>query len=158
MLDQQDNYVEALLSANKRIDAVGRITGVLCFLHVTSPELMYAMQMQRASKQVAADSIKKLAYVRQEIKRPLSGIMLMHNLMGSSDLKEEQKQLLKKRRLCQDQLAKIVDDTDLEGIEEWYVVFFLFQIEDCFAKLCTLSVLFFQYQICSAHFYVLKCQ
>ncbi|KAM1429640.1 hypothetical protein ACFX2I_045813 [Malus domestica] len=119
--DQQGNYVEALLSANKRIDALGKITGVLFFLHVASPELMYAMQMQRASEQAAADSIKKLAYVRQEIKKPLSGIMLMHNLMGSSDLNEEQKQLLRKRRLCQDQLAKIVDDTDLESIEECYM-------------------------------------
>ncbi|KAB2613447.1 phytochrome C [Pyrus ussuriensis x Pyrus communis] len=119
--DQQGNYVEALLSANKRIDALGKVTGVLFFLHVASPELMYAMQMQRASEQAAADSIKKLAYVRQEIKKPLSGIMLMHNLMGSSDLNEEQKQLLRKRRLCQDQLAKIVDDTDLESIEECYM-------------------------------------
>ncbi|KAB2610715.1 phytochrome C [Pyrus ussuriensis x Pyrus communis] len=85
--NQQDNYVKALLSANKRIDRVGRITGVLCFLHVT-----------------------------KTIKRPPSGIMLMHNLMGSSDVNEGYL-----RRLCQDQLAKIVDDTDLEGIKECYM-------------------------------------
>ncbi|BFG25916.1 hypothetical protein CerSpe_121900 [Prunus speciosa] len=119
--DQQGNYVEALLSANKRIDAEGRITGVLCFLHVASPELKYAMQMQRVSEHAAADSLKKLAYIRQEIKKPLSGVMFIQNLMGSSDLSEEQKQLLKNRRLCQEQLSKIVDDTDIESIEECYM-------------------------------------
>lgn len=118
--DQQGNYIEALLSANKRTDAEGRITGVLCFLHVSSPELQYAMQVQRISEQAAADNIKKLAYIRREISKPLNGIMFMQNLMGSSDLSKEQKQLLKTSSLCQEQLAKVVDDTDIESIEEWY--------------------------------------
>lgn len=34
--DQNGKYVEALLSANKRVDSEGKITGVLCFLHVTA--------------------------------------------------------------------------------------------------------------------------
>ncbi|KAF5482617.1 hypothetical protein F2P56_003173 [Juglans regia] len=120
--DQQGNYIEALLSANKRTDAEGRITGVLCFLHVSSPELQYAMQVQRISEQAAADNIKKLAYIRREISKPLNGIMFMQNLMGSSDLSKEQKQLLKTSSLCQEQLAKVVDDTDIESIEECYMV------------------------------------
>ncbi|KAG2719579.1 hypothetical protein I3760_03G272100 [Carya illinoinensis] len=120
--DQQGNYIEALLSANKRTDAEGRITGVLCFLHVSSPELQYAMQVQRISEQAAADNIKKLAYIRREISKPLNGIMFMQNLMGSSDLSKEQKRLLKTSSLCQEQLAKVVDDTDIESIEECYMV------------------------------------
>lgn len=116
--DQQGNFVEALLSASRRTNAEGKITGVLCFLYVASPELQYAMQVQRISEQAAADSLKKLAYIRQEIKKPLDGIVFMQNLMDSSDLEKKQKQLLKKSKLCQEQLAKIVNDTDIESIEE----------------------------------------
>ncbi|GAV79189.1 PHY domain-containing protein/HisKA domain-containing protein/PAS domain-containing protein/GAF domain-containing protein/HATPase_c domain-containing protein/PAS_2 domain-containing protein [Cephalotus follicularis] len=119
--DQQGKYVEALLSANKRTDAEGRITGVLCFLHVVSPELQYAMQVQRISEQAAANSRNKLAYIHHEIRKPLSGIMFMQDLMGSSDLSKEQKQLLKRSILCQEQLTKILDDKDIESIDEGYM-------------------------------------
>nr|POE80599.1 phytochrome c [Quercus suber] len=119
--DRLGNYVEALLSANKRTDAEGRITGALFFLHVASPELQYAMQVQRISGKAEADSIKKLSYFRQEISKPLNGIMFMQNLMGSSNLSKEQKQLIKTSSLCQEQLAKVVDDTDIERIEECYM-------------------------------------
>lgn len=118
--DQQGNYVEALLSANKRTDAEGRITGVLCFLHVASPELQYAMQVQKISEQAAANSFTKLAYIRQEIRNPLNGVKCIHNLMKSSDLSKDQRKLLRTSTLCQEQLAKIVDDTDIGSIEEWY--------------------------------------
>ncbi|KAL4619904.1 hypothetical protein ACB092_06G114600 [Castanea dentata] len=62
---------EALLSANKRTDANGSITGVLFFLHVASPDLQYALQVQRISEQAEADSIKKLSYFGQETSKPL---------------------------------------------------------------------------------------
>ena len=123
--DQQGKYVEGLLSANKRTDAEGKLTGALCFLHVTSPELQYALQVQRISEQAAANSFNKLAYIRREIKKPLGGIAFMQDLMGSSDLSKEQKQLLKTSLLCQEQLTKIIDDTDIESIEEWYDFFLL---------------------------------
>ncbi|KAK0589345.1 hypothetical protein LWI29_013023 [Acer saccharum] len=119
--DQQGKYVEGLLSANKRTDAEGKLTGALCFMHVTSPELQYALQVQRISEQAAANSFNKLAYIRQEIKKPLGGIAFMQDLMGSSDISKEQKQLLKTSLLCQEQLTKIVDDTDIESIEECYM-------------------------------------
>lgn len=38
--DRQGKFVEALLTANKRTDADGYITGVFCFLHTASPELL----------------------------------------------------------------------------------------------------------------------
>jgi len=38
--DRHGKYVEALLTANKRTDAEGSITGVFCFLHTASPELL----------------------------------------------------------------------------------------------------------------------
>ena len=117
---QHGKYTEALLSANKRTDAEGNITGVLCFLHVASHELQYAMQVQRISEQAAADSLKKLAFIRQQIRKPLNGIMFIQNLMDSSELNKDQKKFLRTSMMCQEQLTKIVDDTDIESIEEWY--------------------------------------
>lgn len=119
--DQQGKYVEALLSANKRTDAEGRITGVLCFLHVASPELQYALQVQRISEQAAAKSLNKLKYVHQEVRKTSNGIMLMQNLMGNSDLSKEQRKLLKTSILCREQLNNIINDTDIESIEEGYM-------------------------------------
>ncbi|XVF71736.1 hypothetical protein PTKIN_Ptkin12aG0063500 [Pterospermum kingtungense] len=128
--DRQGKFVEALLSASRRTDADGRIIGILCFLHVPSPELQYALQVQRMSEQAAASSLNKLAYIRQELRKPLKAIVLMQDLMGASDLSREQRQLLKTSVMCQEQISKIVDDTDIESIEEWY---------DCLAC-CYLSV------------------
>lgn len=118
--DQHGKFVEALLSANKRTDAEGKITGVLCFLHVPSPELQYTLQVQRISERAAADSLKKLAYIRQQIRKPLNGIIFIQNLMNSSELSRDQKKFLRTSTLCQEQLTKIIDDTDVESIEEWY--------------------------------------
>ncbi|XP_010252757.1 PREDICTED: phytochrome C-like [Nelumbo nucifera] len=119
--DRHGKYVEALISANKRTDAEGRITGVLCFLHVASPEYQHALQIQRISEQAAANNLKELAYIRQEIRNPLQGILFTHSLMEASDLSREQKRLLRTSTLCQEQLAKIMDDIDLESIEECYL-------------------------------------
>ncbi|XVF31906.1 hypothetical protein REPUB_Repub17cG0035000 [Reevesia pubescens] len=119
--DRQGKFVEAILSANIRTDAEGRITGILCFLHVPSPELQYALQVQRMSEQAAASSLNKLAYIRQELRKPLKGIVLMQDLMGASDLSREQRQLLRTSVMCQEQITKIVDDTDIESIEECYM-------------------------------------
>lgn len=38
--DRQGKYVDPLLTVNKRTDAEGSITGVFCFLHTTSVELL----------------------------------------------------------------------------------------------------------------------
>lgn len=119
--DQKSNFIETLLSANKRVDSEGRIIGALCFLHVASPELQYAMHVQKISEQAAANSLKKLAYIRNEIKNPLNGLKCVQNLMESSDLNDDQRQLLKTSTLCRKQLAKIVDDADIESIEECYM-------------------------------------
>lgn len=114
-------YVEALLSANKRTDSEGKITGVLCFLRVASPELQHSLQVQRMSEQAAKKSHKELAYLRQELKNPLQGALLTHSLMEASDLTQEQQQLLKTSSLCQEQLTKILDDIDIERIEQCYL-------------------------------------
>uniref|UniRef100_A0A9I9DU54 Phytochrome n=1 Tax=Cucumis melo TaxID=3656 RepID=A0A9I9DU54_CUCME len=89
--DREGNYIESLLTASKRTDAEGTITGVFFFLHVASPELQYALEMQRISEQATAENLHKLAYLRQEIRKPLDGITFMQNLISSSDLSIEQK-------------------------------------------------------------------
>lgn len=119
--DQQHKYVEALISASRRTDSEGKVTGVLCFLHVSSPELQRAVEIQKITEQAAAITLTKLAYIRSEMRNPLSGIKLVQDMMKSSDLSREQRKLLNSSRLCRDQLTKIIGDTDIEGIEESYI-------------------------------------
>ncbi|KAG7548137.1 Histidine kinase/HSP90-like ATPase superfamily [Arabidopsis suecica] len=115
------SFIEALLSANKRTDIEGKVTGVLCFLQVPSPELQYALQVQQVSEQVIACAFNKLAYLRQEAKNPEQAISFLQDLLHSSGLSEDQKQLLRSSVLCREQLAKVISDSDIDGIEEGYV-------------------------------------
>lgn len=119
--DRHGKNREALFSANKRTDADGIITGVFCVLHVTSPELQQALQVQRMAEQAAMDRLKELAYIRQGIRNPLYGIIFTRKLMESTDLTEEQKQIVQTSALCQRQLVKVLDDEDLESIEDGYL-------------------------------------
>ncbi|KAG0619763.1 hypothetical protein M758_4G163100 [Ceratodon purpureus] len=119
--DRNGKFVEALLTANKRTDADGYITGVFCFLHIASPELLQALTVQRATEKVAFAKLKELAYIRQEIKNPLYGIMFTRNLMEDTDLSDEQKQFMDTSAVCERQLRKILDDMDLESIEDGYL-------------------------------------
>ncbi|KAJ3705966.1 hypothetical protein LUZ61_009671 [Rhynchospora tenuis] len=118
--DLDGSHVEALLSVNKRVNSEGKIIGALCFLHMTSPELQNALQMQTIMEQAANNSLKELTYMRQEIRNPLNGIVFTQNLM-QSDLNDEQKKIYQKNVLCREQLAKILDDMDLETIEQCYL-------------------------------------
>nr|BBA94363.1 phytochrome C [Cardamine nipponica] len=115
------SFIEALLSANKRTDIEGKVTGVLCFLQVPSPELQYALQVQRVSEQAIACALDKLAYLRQEVKNPEKAISFLQNSLHTSGLSEDQKRLLRTSVLCREQLAKVISDSDIEGIEEGYV-------------------------------------
>nr|AHZ63965.1 phytochrome [Welwitschia mirabilis] len=119
--DRNGKFVEALLSATKKMDSEGRITGVFCFLHVASPELQQALRVKRMSEQTAMRRLKTLSYLRTEIKNPLSGIMFTQKLLEQSGFREEQAQLVKISALCQKQMLKILDDMDLENIEDGYL-------------------------------------
>nr|AHZ63839.1 phytochrome [Anthoceros punctatus] len=119
--DRLGKYVEALLTASKRTDAEGAITGVFCFLHTASVELQQALTVQKATEKVAFAKLKELAYIRQEIKNPLYGIMFTRNLMEDTDLSEDQKQFVETSAVCERQLRKILDDMDLESIEDGYL-------------------------------------
>ncbi|XP_068667877.1 phytochrome C [Aristolochia californica] len=119
--DRDGKYVEALLSLNERKNSDGKITGVFCFLHITSPDLQHALEVQKISEQAARNCLKELTYVRQEIRKPLHGVIFAHNLMDRPDLSKEQKQLLRTSTLCQQQLEKVLDDMDLDSIEECFL-------------------------------------
>eukprot|EP00250_Pteridium_aquilinum_P009655 c18832_g1_i2 orf=529-3873(+) len=114
--DRNGRRIEALLIASKRTDADGRITGVFCFLHTASPELLQALIMKRAKEKVD----KELSYVREELRKPLDGLAFTRTVLEGTNLSVDQKQLVKTNGWCERQLRKILDD-DLNNIEEGYV-------------------------------------
>nr|AHZ63939.1 phytochrome [Osmunda regalis] len=116
--DRQGKYVEALLIANKRTDGDGAITGVFCFLHTASPELQQALQVQKRSARTALDRLKEVAYMKQEIRNPLYGIVFTRKLMEATSLSEEQKQIIETSAVCEKQLQKILDEENFEKLDQ----------------------------------------
>ncbi|XP_057526791.1 phytochrome C isoform X1 [Amaranthus tricolor] len=120
-IDRHSRCIESLLSASPRTDAEGKITGVMCFLHLPSPELQYTIHLQRVSKKASESTHNKLAYLREQIRNPIQGIKFIRQLAESSELSGGQNQLLVSRSLCEDQLMNIIEDTDIPSIEECYM-------------------------------------
>ncbi|PWA48760.1 phytochrome a [Artemisia annua] len=83
--------------------------------------LQQAIHFERMSEQIAAKRLKALAYVRRQIKNPLSGIIFSRKMMEGTELGDEQKELLHTSALCQKQLNKVLDDTDLDSIIDGYL-------------------------------------
>eukprot|EP00249_Psilotum_nudum_P018447 c26809_g1_i1 orf=964-4344(-) len=115
--DRQGKYVEALLIANKRTDGAGAITGVFCFLHIASAEVQQALQVQKRSARTALDKLKEVAYMRQEIRNPLYGIMFTRRLLEGTNLSEEQKQIIDTSAVCEKQLHQILDEDNFENLD-----------------------------------------
>ncbi|KAL8027283.1 hypothetical protein ABFX02_14G085300 [Erythranthe guttata] len=120
-LSRGGKYVECLLCVSKKMDPEGSVTGVFCFLQLASPELQRALHVQRLSEENALKRSRVLAYIRREIRNPLSGIIFSRKMMEGTDLDDEQKNLLRTSGHCQRQLNKILDDTDLDHIIEGYL-------------------------------------
>uniref|UniRef100_M1BAD8 Phytochrome A n=1 Tax=Solanum tuberosum TaxID=4113 RepID=M1BAD8_SOLTU len=114
-------YVECLLCVSKRLDKEGAVTGLFCFLQLASHELQQALHVQRLSEQTALKRLKVLAYIRRQIRNPLSGIIFSRKMLEGTSLGEEQKNILHTSAQCQRQLDKILDDTDLDSIIEGYL-------------------------------------
>ncbi|KAG8368992.1 hypothetical protein BUALT_Bualt15G0103900 [Buddleja alternifolia] len=114
-------YVQSLLCVSKKLDSEGGVTGLFCFLQLASQELQQALHVQRLSEQTAMKRSRVLAYIRSEIRNPLSGIIFTRKMMEGTDLDDEQKKLLKTSVHCQHQLNKVLDDTDLDHIIEGYL-------------------------------------
>ncbi|KAK8543007.1 hypothetical protein V6N12_015581 [Hibiscus sabdariffa] len=115
-------YVECLLCVNKKLDMEGgAVTGVFCFLQLPSQELQQALHVQKLSEQTAMKRLKALAYLKTQIRNPLSGIIFSRKMMEVTELGPEQKRLLQTSTMCQRQLSKILDDSDLHSIVEGYL-------------------------------------
>nr|UWV21242.1 phytochrome B [Olea europaea subsp. laperrinei] len=116
--DRSGRYVQALLTANKRVNMDGQIIGAFCFLQIASPELQQALRVQKQQEKKCVSKMKELAYICQEIKNPLSGIRFTNSLLEATDLTEDQKQFLESSAACEKQMLKIIKDVDLENIED----------------------------------------
>ena len=116
--DRNGKYVQALLTANRRVNVDGQVIGAFCFLQIPSPELQQALRVQRQQEKQCFARMKELAYMCQEIKSPLSGIHFTNSLLGGTELSEDQKQLLETSAACEKQILKIIKDIDLASIED----------------------------------------
>ncbi|GAA0157107.1 histidine kinase receptor of two-component system [Lithospermum erythrorhizon] len=116
--DRNGKFVQALLTANKRVNVDGQLIGAFCFLQIASPELQQALRVQRLQEKECFSKMKELAYICQEIKNPLSGIHFTNSLLEATDLTEDQKQLLETSSSCERQIYKILKDVDRENIED----------------------------------------
>ncbi|KAK9992095.1 hypothetical protein SO802_027080 [Lithocarpus litseifolius] len=116
--DQNGRYVQALLTANKRVNMDGQVIGAFCFLQIASPELQQALKVQRQQEKKCFARMKELAYICQEVKNPLSGIRFTNSLLEATDMTEDQRQFLETSAACEKQMLKIIKDVDLESIED----------------------------------------
>ncbi|KAK7857435.1 phytochrome B [Quercus suber] len=116
--DQNGKYVQALLTANKRVNMDGQVIGAFCFLQIASPELQQALKVQRQQEKKCFARMKELAYICQEVKNPLSGIRFANSLLEATDMTEDQRQFLETSAACEKQMLKIIKDVDLESIED----------------------------------------
>ncbi|KAJ7955238.1 Phytochrome [Quillaja saponaria] len=116
--DRNGKYVQALLTANKRLDMEGQIIGAFCFLQIPSPELQQAFKIQREQEKKCFARMKDLAYICQEIKNPLSGLRFTNSLLEATDLTDDQKQFLETNASCERQMSNIIKDVNLESIED----------------------------------------
>ncbi|GAB4848231.1 Phytochrome A1 [Ancistrocladus abbreviatus] len=114
-------YVECLLCVSKKLDSEGTVTGAFCFLQLASQELQQALHLQRMTQQTALKRLKAIAYMKRQIRNPLSGIIFSRKMLEGTDLGEEQQRLLFTSAQCQRQLNKILDDSDLDSIIEGYL-------------------------------------
>ncbi|KAE8728485.1 hypothetical protein F3Y22_tig00004355pilonHSYRG00118 [Hibiscus syriacus] len=99
----------------------GAVTGVFCFLQLPSQELQQALHVQKLSEQTAMKRLKALAYLKTQIRNPLSGIIFSRKMMEDTELGPEQKRLLQTSTMCQRQFSKILDDSDLDSLIEGYM-------------------------------------
>ena len=116
--DRNGKFVQALLSANKRVNMNGQIIGAFCFLQIASPELQQALKVQRQQDKLSFESMKELAYLCQEIKNPLNGIRFANSLLEATDLSEDLKQFIETNSACEKQIRKIIEDINSEIFDD----------------------------------------
>lgn len=116
--DRNGKFVQALLTANKRVNMNGHIIGAFCFLQIASPELQQVIKVQRQQENLCFEKMKELAYLSQEIKNPLNGIRFANSLLEATNLSEDLKQFIETSSACEKQIQKIVEDINLEIFDD----------------------------------------
>ncbi|CAO2838110.1 unnamed protein product [Amaranthus hypochondriacus] len=116
--DRNGKFVQALLSANKRVNMNGQIIGAFCFLQIASPELQQALKVQRQQDKLSFESMKELAYLCQEIRNPLNGIRFANSLLVATNLSEDLKQFIETNSACEKQIRKIIEDINSEIFDD----------------------------------------
>ncbi|PHU25930.1 Phytochrome E [Capsicum chinense] len=108
--------VEVILTANKRTGEHGNVTGCFCFLQPTmvDPET----SDERQDDQEPLSKFKEYAYVRQQMKNPLSGIQFTHKLLEATCISDNQKQLLETSEACEKQILSVIDNMDFRAIDD----------------------------------------
>ncbi|KAF2314649.1 hypothetical protein GH714_028233 [Hevea brasiliensis] len=88
------------------------------FVEIVEPDLQQTFDGLRQEEQVNFLKLKELAYIRQEMKNPLSGIRFTHKLLEDTAISEHQKQFLETSDACEKQIMTIIEDMDLARLEE----------------------------------------
>ncbi|MED6217557.1 hypothetical protein PIB30_018951 [Stylosanthes scabra] len=117
--DRNGEFIEAYITANKRIDTSGNMIGCFCFLQIVSrdPNKPSDGQNPPQERKNISES-KEFAYILQEMKNPLNGIRFTHKLLEDTAVSESQKQFLDTSDACERQIMAIIEETDLGSINE----------------------------------------
>ncbi|KZV56023.1 Phytochrome E isoform 1 [Dorcoceras hygrometricum] len=105
--DRRGEFVDVLLTANKKTEEGGNVNGCFCFLQTVAKQQQAILDKLEVKEKLS--KLKELAYIRQEMKNPLNGIRFTHELMGKSGLSEDQKRFLETSEACERQILSIID-------------------------------------------------
>lgn len=116
--NRNGDFIEVLLTVNKRTDADGNIIGCFCFVQIVTPERQQALQGYGQEDKKYVSKLKELAYVLQEIKNPLNGIRFAHKLLENTSLTANQKKMMETCNACDRQIMTIINDMELQGTDQ----------------------------------------
>lgn len=115
--NKDGNYVDVLLTSNKRTDAEGNAIGCICFLQIVQPNLHGVLEGLGTGDREGILQHKELSFLKHEMKNPLNGLRFTHELLVNSGITENQKLFLDTSDACERQIMTIIEDMDLRSLE-----------------------------------------
>lgn len=119
--NKDGNYVDVLLTSNKRTDAEGNAIGCICFLQIVQPNLHGVLEGLGTGDREGILQHKELSFLKHEMKNPLNGLRFTHELLVNSGITENQKLFLDTSDACERQIMTIIEDMDLRSLERGQV-------------------------------------
>ncbi|CAI0560819.1 unnamed protein product [Linum tenue] len=114
--DRDGNFKDVVITANRRSNAQGDIIGCFCFLQIVDPGVeQHPIEVHRQDDE---HKLTELAYIRQQMMNPLSGIRFTHMLLETTATSEYQKQFLETSDACGRQIMAIIKDAELGRLEQ----------------------------------------